>query len=150
MKTHEINHIQFSSISKHIWEVMCARYILWTSKGACIRAWPGSSCYPSSWWPGPNFSSKIESFTHKEAFLRKVFAVTKMHAIDHFMSPRNFRSMSCLVIEKHLFFQTLLFISEVLSLCHRDGHIKSLILTNVGNWNCFDLLYVHIPSIGKN
>jgi hypothetical protein len=80
--------------------------------------------------PDLTFLQKLKVSPIRRHFSEK-FAVTKMNAIDQFMSPRNFRSMSCLVIEKKLFFQTLFFISEVLSLCHRDGHIKSLILTKV-------------------
>ncbi len=81
---------------------------------------------------GPDLTilQKIKVSPIRRHFSEK-FAVTKMHAIDQSISPTNFRSMSCLVIEKNLFFQTLFFISEVLSLYHRDGQIKNLILTKV-------------------
>jgi hypothetical protein len=51
--------------------------------------------------PDLTFLQKLKVSPIRRHFSEK-FAVMKMNAIDQFMSPRNFRSMSCLVIEKKL------------------------------------------------
>jgi hypothetical protein len=116
-----------SVVSAYILERWCGPHILSELLKGPVKGPDQASCCPSFWWPGSTFSSQIENCTHKEAFLRKVYCCKNVrHRLVHVFSHQYLDWL----LNKSNFVKRYFF-TEILSLCPRDGHMKSLILTKV-------------------
>ncbi len=113
-------------VSAYILERWCESHILSDLLKGPVKGPDQASCCPSFWWPGSNFW--IESCTHKEAFLRKVYCYKNVrHRLVHVST--NFQINILIGYWINQILSNGIFFTEILSSCHRDGHMKSLILT---------------------
>jgi hypothetical protein len=119
-----------SVVSAYILERWCEPHILTELLKGPMKGPDQASCCPSFWWPRSNFSSQIESCTHKEAFPRKVYYYKNVrNKLVHV--SKNFQISILIGYWINQILSNGIFFTEILSLFHRDGHMKSLILTKV-------------------
>ncbi len=106
----------------------------------------------TSWWLWPDLYSKTEGCTHKETLLRKVYCYKNVrHTTVH--NSKKFQINILIGYWINSIFPNRICFIEMLSLCDRDRHMKNFVLTKVfhiGQWNCFHLLWRHIPFCKKS